>query len=110
MKPATTEAIRMLLNADETVSPEEYETLMRHFEGMLKVRCARPPKRWGINRKTQRALKAGAAAEYMGISRRHLSDLSANGRIPYIPIGTRSHLYDICDLDHFLDTRKVGAN
>lgn len=109
MKVSTTEAIRMLLNADDTVSPEVYEAVMRHFEGILKVRCAKPPKRCGINRKTQRALKAGAAAEYMGISRRHLSDLSSHGTIPYMRLGPRLFVYDICDLDHFLDTHKIGA-
>lgn len=109
MKAITTEAVRALLNADETVSPEEYEAIMRHFEGMLKVRHAKPPKRCGINRKTQRALKAGAAAQYMGISRRYLSELSSRGSMPYIRVGTRSYLYDIADLDHFLDTRKIGV-
>jgi predicted DNA-binding transcriptional regulator AlpA len=109
MKPNTAEAIRMLLNADETVSPEVYEAVMRHFDGILKVRNARPPKRYGINRKTQRCLKAGAAAEYMGISRRHLSDLSSHGTIPYMRLGARLFVYDITDLDHFLDRRKIGA-
>jgi len=99
----------VLLNADETISPEEYERAMRHFEGMLNVRFAKPPRRRGINRKTQRSLKAGAAAEYMGISVRGLADLAEAGQIPRIRAGTRTYLYDISDLDHFLDTHKVGV-
>ena len=109
MKLSTTEAIRMLLNADETVSPEKYEQVMQLFEGILNVRFAKPPRRWGINRKTQRSLKAGAAAEYMGISVRGLADLAEAGQISRIRAGTRTYLYDISDLDHFLDTHKVGT-
>jgi len=55
-----------------------------------------------------RAMKAGQAAEYMGISRRHLHDLSQEGRIPYIKLGARSIVYDIADLDKFLDACKIG--
>ena len=58
----------------------------------------------------RRALKAGAAAEYIGISRRYLHDLSQQGRIPYHKIGTRCFCYEIAELDRFLDECKVGGN
>jgi len=56
-----------------------------------------------------RAMKAGQAAEYMGISRRYLHDLSQEGRVPYIKVGTRCIVYDIADLDKFLDACKIGV-
>lgn len=55
-----------------------------------------------------RCLKAGKAAIYCGISVRGLSDLAEAGLIPRIRAGTRTYLYDIVDLDAFLDARKVG--
>jgi len=58
---------------------------------------------------TPRCLKAGKAAEYIGLSRRGLTDLSKQGRIPYSKIGTRTFVYDIADLDRFLDECKVGG-
>ena len=57
----------------------------------------------------RRALKAGAAAEYLGISRRYLHDLTQQGRIPYHRIGTRCFCYSIADLDLFLENCKVGG-
>ena len=56
-----------------------------------------------------RALKAGLAAEYLGISVRCLGDYADAGFIPRIRAGSRTHLYDIVDLDTFLDERKVGG-
>lgn len=56
-----------------------------------------------------RCLKAGNAAEYLGISRRYLHDLTHQGRIPYHKIGTRCHCYDIADLDAFLASCKIGG-
>ena len=56
-----------------------------------------------------RAMKAGQAAEYMGISRRYLHDLSQAGRIPYIKVSTLCIVCDIADLDEFLDSCKIGA-
>lgn len=56
-----------------------------------------------------RALKAGQAAEYLGISRRYLHDLTQQGRIPYHKIGTRCFCYSISELDRFLDECKVGG-
>ena len=57
----------------------------------------------------QRALKAGAASEYLGISRRYLHDLTKQARIPYSKIGPRCLVYDIADLDRFLDECRVGG-
>ena len=56
-----------------------------------------------------RCLKAGNAAAYMNISRRYLSEISQQGRIPYHKIGTRCLVYDIADLDRFLDECKIGG-
>lgn len=58
----------------------------------------------------RRALKAGKAAEYIGMSRRGLADLAQQGRIPFAKVGTRTHLFDIADLDAFLDSCKVGGD
>jgi hypothetical protein len=55
-----------------------------------------------------RALKAGRSAEYLGISRRYLHDLSKQGRIPYSKISARTLVYDIADLDTFLEGCKIG--
>lgn len=57
----------------------------------------------------RRALKTGAAAEYVGLSRRGLTDLAHQGRIPYSKVGARTHLFDIADLDRFLDECKIGG-
>jgi excisionase family DNA binding protein len=57
----------------------------------------------------QRALKAGAAAEYLGISRRGITDLARQGRIPYAKISNRLTCYDIADLNAFLDSCKIGG-
>ncbi|QHI68422.1 helix-turn-helix transcriptional regulator [Tichowtungia aerotolerans] len=63
-----------------------------------------------ISNKTKpRALKAGAASEYLGISRRYLHDLTKQGRIPYSKIGPRCLVYDIADLDLFLEECKIGG-
>ena len=56
----------------------------------------------------QRALKAGQAAIFCGISRRYLHDLTKQGRIPYHRIGARCFVYDIADLNRFLDSCKIG--
>ena len=56
-----------------------------------------------------RALKAGNAAQYVGCSRRALHDLSKQGRIPFSKVSSRLILYDIADLDAFLDSCKVGG-
>ena len=56
-----------------------------------------------------RCLKAGQSADYLGISRRYLHDLTQQGRIPYHKIGTRCFCYSIAELDRFLDEFKVGG-
>jgi len=57
----------------------------------------------------QRACKAGAAAEYLGISRRYLHDLTKQGRIAYHKVGPRCFLYEIAALSSFLDECKIGG-
>lgn len=56
-----------------------------------------------------RALKAGKSAEYLGISRRFLHSLSKEGRIPYSRISPRTLVYDVADLDAFLESCKIGG-
>ncbi|WP_168433509.1 helix-turn-helix domain-containing protein [Pontiella sulfatireligans] len=56
-----------------------------------------------------RALKAGEAATYLGISRRYLHDLCADGRIPYSKIGRRCHVFEIEELNRFLEEHKIKA-
>jgi len=56
-----------------------------------------------------RCLKAGRAAEYVGVSRRYLHDLAAQGRIPYHRIGPRCFVFDVADLDAFLDSCRIGG-
>ncbi len=57
----------------------------------------------------RRALKNADAASYTGLSSRALLDYAHQGRIPFMKVGARSVLFDIIDLDRFLDERKVGA-
>lgn len=54
-------------------------------------------------------LKAGLAARYLGISRRHLATLTSQGRLPYIRIGPRCHLFKRSALDQFLERHTVHA-
>lgn len=58
---------------------------------------------------TPRAMKLEPSAEYVGMSPRKLAQLTHEGEIPVIKVSARMHLYDIADLNAFLDSRKVGA-
>jgi excisionase family DNA binding protein len=58
---------------------------------------------------TPRAMKAGQAAEYIGVSRRTLNELTNAGRVPCCKISSRLFCYDVKDLDCFLDGCKVGG-
>ena len=60
-----------------------------------------------LEREVRRCLKAGNAADYLGISRRHLHTLSQQGKIPYIKLGARCVVYEFKDLDAFLDEHKI---
>ena len=51
--------------------------------------------------------KTGQAARYLGISRRYLSQMTAQGRLPFIRLGPRCVLYDRGDLDAFLAASRV---
>lgn len=57
----------------------------------------------------RRSLKAGAASQYCGFSRRYLHDLTKQGRLPFHKVGPRCLVYDIADLDRFLDSCKIGG-
>ena len=57
----------------------------------------------------KRCLKAGKAANYMDISVRTLHDLTASGRLPFHKVSERTHLFDIRDLDAFLDSCRIGG-
>lgn len=56
-----------------------------------------------------RSLKNAVAARYVGLSPRALLDLAHAGKLPYIKAGARSVLFDVVDLNRFLDERKVGG-
>jgi excisionase family DNA binding protein len=56
-----------------------------------------------------RALKTPKASLYTGLSGRTLLDYAHQGKIPYIRAGTKLFLFDVADLDRFMDERKVGA-
>jgi excisionase family DNA binding protein len=55
-----------------------------------------------------RLLKTQQAARYLGVSAWKLRNLVQNGEIPYIPgDGTSPWLFDIHDLDAFIERAKV---
>ena len=54
-------------------------------------------------------LKTSMASEYMGVSRQILSRLAINGKIPHYKMSTRLFLFDIADLDAYMDARRVDA-
>ncbi|MDF7801800.1 helix-turn-helix domain-containing protein [Pontiellaceae bacterium B1224] len=56
-----------------------------------------------------RALKAGEASEYIGVSRRTLNQLTNDGRIPCCKISSRLFCYTVNDLNAFLDKCRVGG-
>ncbi len=56
-----------------------------------------------------RSVKNATAARYVGLTPRAMLDLAHQGKLPFIKAGARSILFDIADLDRFLDERKVGA-
>ena len=53
-------------------------------------------------------LRAGQAAAYLGISRRHLHTLSKSGRVPFAKIGPKLVLFRRTDLDKFVEAATVG--
>lgn len=59
-------------------------------------------------RTTPPRLKIGRAADYLGVSRRHLHDLAKQGSLPYYRISERCVVFDRSELDSFLAARKVG--
>jgi excisionase family DNA binding protein len=52
-------------------------------------------------------LKTGAGARYLGISRRYLAQLTAQGRVPFHRLGPRCIIYARSDLDAFLADHRV---
>ena len=54
-----------------------------------------------------RCLKAGRAAEYLGISRRFLNDLTFLGRLSAHKFGPRCFVYEVAELDRFFDECKI---
>ncbi len=54
-------------------------------------------------------LRPGQAAAYLGLSRRYVQQLSAEGRLPYHRIGKRCVVYARTDLDAFLAACRVDA-
>jgi excisionase family DNA binding protein len=56
-------------------------------------------------RPTKRLLTAMEAAEYLGLSKRHMANLTAMGAIPAVRSG-RSVRYDLADLDEWIERNK----
>ena len=56
----------------------------------------------------QRYLKCGQAAKYLGISRRLLTQFTAEGRVPAARISTRCTLYEIDALEAFVAEHTIG--
>lgn len=54
-----------------------------------------------------RYLKTGAAARYLGLSRRFLAALTQRGELPFSRVGPRCILFDRKDLDAFVQARRV---
>lgn len=59
---------------------------------------------------TPRYLKTGQAARYLGLSRRYLSELAAEGCIRHSRIGRRTRLFAVKDLDAFVERWQVGGD
>ena len=57
----------------------------------------------------KRYYKTGAAADYLGLSRRYLHELTSQGRIPFSRIGRRTMLFRKDDLDGFVDQHMIQA-
>ncbi len=51
--------------------------------------------------------KTGQAARYLGISRRYLAQLTAQGRVPFYRLGPRCTIYAREDLDAFLAGARI---
>ena len=56
-----------------------------------------------------RCLKTTDAAKYLGLSPRGLLDMTRLHKIPHVRLGTRTIVYDLQDLDEFVETRRVAA-
>lgn len=54
-------------------------------------------------------MKTGAAAQYLGISRRYLCQLAQEGAIKHSKIGARTQLFARNDLDGFVENYAVGG-
>ena len=54
-------------------------------------------------------MKSGQAARYLGISRRHLATLTAQGRVSFVRIGPRCNLFKRSDLDTFIEAHTIRA-
>lgn len=57
---------------------------------------------------TNKHIKTGEASQYLGISRRTLSEWTEKGRIPCFRLGTRTTVYSIEELDSFLEAHRLG--
>ncbi len=55
-------------------------------------------------------LSTDDAAKALGISKRRLLELRADGSIPYVEIGPQTFVFDPADLEKFLAQRKKGGD
>ncbi len=57
---------------------------------------------------TQRLLSAEEAGRYLGFkSAWPVRELKWNGELPYVPIGKRRIMFDVQDLDKFIEKQKT---
>lgn len=52
-------------------------------------------------------MRTGQAAQYCGLSRRFLSQLTASGNVACFRLGPRAVVYDRADLDAFMATFRI---
>ena len=60
---------------------------------------------------TPRLLRTAEAARYLGVGKKAIRALIQAGKLPYIQLQGHNSpfLLDVCDLDEFVESRKVPA-
>ncbi|WP_136083416.1 helix-turn-helix transcriptional regulator [Pontiella desulfatans] len=54
-------------------------------------------------------LKTASLAKMLNVSPRFVRQLVADGRLPYIRIGARSILFDLDQVQNWIDDHRIGA-
>jgi len=55
----------------------------------------------------QKYAKTGPASQMLGVSRRWLSELADQGRIPYAQVSSRTRLFKIADLEAWIEQHTI---